>query len=100
MLAEYGPLLCSLDFDPGMFDDAELFLIAGAIIRDSELTARAVKEKLVDGFLPEGARQEIILGMLPEEKLVLKQRVINGNRWLQGKLSPAKPKRGPALTAF
>ena len=100
MIQAYGPLLSELGFVASDFDDAEIFLIAGTILREEDLYNRAVNEKLVAGVLPAGARQKIISEMSEAERLALRQRVIDGNRWLAEKLSPRKTRRGPAVTAF
>jgi len=100
----YVATVSSLGFDCSTLDEAQIFLIAGAVVRDGWFSDRCQEIESADMVLRE-MRSElsmpiIISRMTQEERLALKQRVIGAYRWLQDKLAPRESKRGPAVTAF
>jgi hypothetical protein len=100
----YIPVVSALDFDCSTLDEAQIFLIAGAVVRDRWFSDRCQEIEAADNALRE-MRSElsmpiIISRMSQDERSALRQRVISANRWLAEKLAPRKTKRGPAVTAF
>ena len=88
-MQSYCAILTAAGFDASIFDEGQVYLLVGALIRDRDFDNR--DGKYIDGRLvlsPE---------MTPEEQAALRQRMIDGNRWLAKKLAPQKPKRGTAF---
>jgi hypothetical protein len=61
----YGPILTAAGFDPTDFDDGDMFLTVGALLRCGAL--------------------ETLDEMSPEEKAALRENLISSNRFLQKK---------------
>jgi hypothetical protein len=83
----YFPLLEAAGIDYSVLDSAEVFLVAATIIRDDELTKRAVATKLVAACLPSGSHLETIKEMNEGERAALRDRIIAVNSWLRKKLA-------------
>jgi hypothetical protein len=54
----------------------DVYLIAGKILNDPELTKRAVAEQLSGAVLPAGSRETVLLDMTEGERAALRERVL------------------------
>jgi len=55
---------------------ADVYLTAGRILNDAELTKRALAEHLSHAVLPAGSRETALLDMTPDELRALRERLL------------------------
>jgi hypothetical protein len=74
-MRDWISLVSAVGIDVRPMDAADVYLIEGKILRDEELTKRALKF-LESGILPKGARERAIREMTPAERIALRDRIL------------------------
>jgi hypothetical protein len=74
-MSDWISLVSAVGIDVRPMDAADVYLLEGKIIRDPELTKRALK--FLEGtILPNGARERAIREMTPAERIALRDRIL------------------------
>jgi len=73
-LKPYVELLTWVGLTPRTMEPVEIYLTAGRIIHDRELTKRC-EAYVVNGVLPSGTRQRVIESMGPDDLQRLRERI-------------------------
>ena len=73
-LKPYVELLTLVGLNSRTMEPTEIYLSAGRVIHDRELTSRC-EAYIVNGVLPSGTREKVIQSMGPDDLQQLKERI-------------------------